>query len=109
MRSAYAYWTAIAQGVAPTAFGRALLDCGVAVFDDLRQGVKNIEFLADPTAGEVRIGSIPPLAASFVSAVADRLSRRHPRIVFHVLSTHTELLHHELSERNLDLLVTQRV
>ena len=97
------------QGVAPTAFGRALLDCGVAVFDDLRQGVKNIEFLADPTAGEVRIGSIPPLAASFVSAVADRLSRRHPRIVFHVLSTHTELLHHELSERNLDLLVTQRV
>ena len=97
------------QGVAPTAFGRALLDCGVAVFDDLRQGVKNIEFLADPTAGEVRIGSIPPLAASFVSAVADRLSRRHPRIVFHVLSTHTELLHRELSERNLDLLVTQRV
>ena len=78
------------QGVAPTKFGRALLDCGVAVFDDLRQGVKNIEFLADPTAGEVRIGSIPPLAASFVSAVADRLSRRHPRIVFHVLSTHTE-------------------
>src|SRR4051794_2113125 len=46
------------QGVEPTTFGRALLDCGVAVFDDLRQGVKNIEFLADPTAGEVRIGSI---------------------------------------------------
>jgi DNA-binding transcriptional LysR family regulator len=97
------------QGVEPTKYGRALLDCGVAVFDDLRQGVKNIEFLADPTAGEVRIGSIPPLAASFVSAIADRLSRRHPRIVFHVLSTHTELLHRELSERNVDLLVTQRV
>ena len=97
------------QGVEPTEYGRALLDCGVAVFDDLRQGVKNIEFLADPTAGEVRIGSIPPLAASFVSAVADRLSRRHPRIVFHVVSTDTELLHRELSERNVDLLVTQRV
>ena len=25
------------QGVEPTEFGRALLDCGVAVFDDLRQ------------------------------------------------------------------------
>src|SRR5215203_6568947 len=91
------------------ALGRALLDCGTAVFDDLRQGVKNIEFLADPTAGEVRIGSIPPLAASFVSAVADRLSRRHPRIVFHLVSTHTELLHRELTERNVDLLVAQRV
>ena len=42
-------------------------------FDELRQGVKDIEFLADPTAGEVRIGTTPPLAASFVSAVIDRL------------------------------------
>jgi hypothetical protein len=32
------------------------------VFDDLRRGVKNIEFLADPTAGEVRIGTIHALA-----------------------------------------------
>jgi DNA-binding transcriptional LysR family regulator len=97
------------QGVEPTEFGRALLDCGAAVFDDLRQGVKSIEFLADPTAGEVRIGSIPPLAASFVSAVADRLSRRHPRMVFRVVSTETEALHRELSERNVDLLLTYRV
>ena len=75
------------QGVEPTEYGRALLDGGVAVFDDLRQAVKNIEFLADPTAGEVRIGSTPFLAASFVSAVVDRLSRRYPRIVFHVVAT----------------------
>ena len=74
------------QGVEPTEYGRALLDCGVAVFDDLRQGVKNIEFLADPTAGEVRIGSKPFVAASFVSAVVDRLSRRYPRIVFHLVA-----------------------
>src|SRR3954447_9166971 len=97
------------QGIEPTEYGRALLDCGTAVFDDLRQGVKNIEFLADPNTGEVRIGSIPPLAASFVSAVADRLSRSHPRIMVHVVSTHTELLPDELSERNVDLLVAQRV
>ena len=44
------------QGIEPTEYGRALLDCGAAVFDDLRQGVKNIAFLADPTAGELRIG-----------------------------------------------------
>ena len=74
------------QGIEPTEYGRALLDCGVAVFDDLRQGMKNIEFLADPTAGEVRIGSTTFLAASFVSAVVDRLSRRCPRIVFHLVT-----------------------
>ena len=45
------------RGVEPTAFGRALIKRGVAVFDELRQGVKDIEFLADPTAGELRIGT----------------------------------------------------
>ena len=39
------------RGIEPTEYGRALLDCGVAVFDELRRGVKNIEFLDDPTAG----------------------------------------------------------
>ena len=96
------------QGVEPTEYGRALLDCGVAVFDDLRQGVKNIEFLADPAAGEVRIGCNPFLAASFVSAVIDRLSRRYPRIVFHLVAAQTETLHRELSERNVDLLIARR-
>src|SRR5882757_7326656 len=54
-----------AQGGEPTACGRALLDGGTAVFDELRQPVKNIDFLADPAAGEVRIGSTPSLAESF--------------------------------------------
>src|SRR4051812_40645730 len=43
------------RGVEPTEFGRALLNGGMAMFDELRRAVKNIEFLADPTAGEVRI------------------------------------------------------
>jgi DNA-binding transcriptional LysR family regulator len=93
------------QGVEPTEYGRVLLDCGVAVFDDLRQSVKKIEFLADPAAGEVRIGSTVFLAASFVSALIDRLSRRYPRIVFHLVTGYREALHRELSERNVDLLI----
>jgi DNA-binding transcriptional LysR family regulator len=96
------------QGVEPTEYGRALFDGGVAVFDDLRQAVKNIEFLADPTAGEVRIGCTPILAASFVSAVVDRLSRRYPRIVFHLVTAYLEPLRRELSERNVDLLIVRR-
>jgi DNA-binding transcriptional LysR family regulator len=96
------------QGVEPTAYGRALLNGGVAVFDDLRQAVKNIEFLADPTAGEVRIGCTPILAASFVSAVVDRFSRRYPRMVFHLVTAYLEPLRRELSERNVDLLIVRR-
>jgi len=96
------------QGVEPTVYCRALLDGGVAVFDDLRQAAKNIEFLADPAAGEVRIGCTPLLAASFVSTLIDRLSRRYPRIVFHVVTGYVEALHQELSERNVDLLMVWR-
>jgi DNA-binding transcriptional LysR family regulator len=96
------------RGVEPTKYGRALLDGGAAVFDDLRQAVKNIEFLADPTAGEVRIGCTPLLAASFVSAVIDRLSRRYPRMMFHLVTGYVETLHRELSGRNVDLLIARR-
>jgi len=98
-----------ARGVEPTAYGRALLDGGTAVFDDLRQAVKNIQFLADPAAGEVRIGSIVPVAASLVAAVVDRVSRRHPRIVFHLVTAQTDALHRELHERKLDLLVARKL
>jgi len=50
------------RGIVPTPYGRALIRRSIAAFDELRQGVKDIEFLADPTAGEVRIGprSRPP-------------------------------------------------
>jgi DNA-binding transcriptional LysR family regulator len=96
------------QGVAPTEFGRALADGGTVVFDDLRHIVTKIEFLADPEAGEVRIGCNPVLAASFVSAVVERIMRRYPRIVFHLVAARAESLYRDLRERNIDLLVARR-
>lgn len=96
------------NGAEPTIYGAALLKRGITVFDELRQGVKDIEFLSDPTAGEVRIGCNPVLAASFVAAVVDRLSNLYPRIVFHVVVTPTDALHRTLSERNVDLLIAHR-
>src|SRR3954468_6231841 len=41
------------RGVAPTRYGSALLKRGVAVFDELKQGVQDIEFLSNPEAGEL--------------------------------------------------------
>jgi DNA-binding transcriptional LysR family regulator len=97
------------QGIAPTEYGRALLDCGRAVFDDLRQGVKKIELLADPGTGEVRIGSTIYTGETFVTAVIDRLSRGYPRIVFHlVTSDETDTLFRELGERNVDFLIARK-
>jgi DNA-binding transcriptional LysR family regulator len=97
------------QGIEPTEYGRALLDCGTAVFDDLRQGVKWIELLGDPDAGDVRIGSSIYTGETFVTAVIERLSRRHPRIVFHlVTSDETDTLYRELSERKVDFLIARK-
>jgi len=96
------------RGIEPTRYGRALLDGGAAAFDDLRQAVRNIEFLADPTAGDVRIGSSALVAGSFVSALVDQLSQRYPRIVFHLVTGHVEALHRELSGRKVDLVIARR-
>lgn len=94
------------QGVEPTPYGRAVLKHGLAAFDELRQCVKEIEFLTDPTAGEVRIGSIIPLAASFASTIIDRLQRRYPRVAFKLVAGIVENLYRELTVRNIDLLLT---
>jgi DNA-binding transcriptional LysR family regulator len=96
-----------ARGVEPTLYGGALLRGGTIVFDDLGSSVKEIEFLADPTAGEVRIASVESLNAIFIPAVIDRLARKFPRLVFYVHpipapTQHLEVLH----ERSVDLAVT---
>jgi DNA-binding transcriptional LysR family regulator len=97
------------RGVVPTLYGRAVLEHGLAAFDELRQCVKKIEYLTDPEIGEVRIGSIPPLAATFVSAVIERLSQRHPKFQFHVRAGLVEALHRDLIERHIDLFIAWKL
>jgi DNA-binding transcriptional LysR family regulator len=94
------------QGIEPTVYGRALVHCGVAVFDELRHGVKKLEFLVDPTAGELRIGCNETLAAGLVSAIIERLSRQYPRVAVHVVPANREaLLSRELPQRMIELAV----
>jgi len=95
-------------GVTPTEYGRTLLEGGVAVFDELRQAVKKVERLADPSMGNVRIATASFLAMSFVSAVIDRVYRRYPRVVFDIVTLNAERLSRELTERNVDCLITRR-
>jgi DNA-binding transcriptional LysR family regulator len=55
----------------------------------------------------VRIGNTLTSASGFIAAVIDRLSRRHLRIVFDVVLAGPDILHRELNERNLDLVITR--
>jgi len=50
------------RGIEPTRYADALLRRGRIVFDELNQGVRDIEFMSNPTVGEVRIGCPENLA-----------------------------------------------
>jgi len=94
------------RGVEPTLYASALLKRGLVVFDELRQGIKEIEFLADPTVGEVRVGCIESLTAGFMPEVIDQFSRKYPRVLVHVVNTQLATQEfRELRERNVDLML----
>src|SRR5215510_13234911 len=40
------------RGVEPTPYGQALVKRGLTIFDELKQSVRDIESMLDPTAGE---------------------------------------------------------
>src|SRR5262245_17671016 len=94
------------RGVESTIYADALLKRGSVVFDELRQGVRDIEHLADPTVGQVSVGCAESFMAGLLPAIIGRLSRRHPKIVVYAeyaQSATTEF--HELRERNFDLVI----
>ena len=93
------------QGIEPTIYGSALLRRSTVVFDELKQSVRDIEFLVNPSVGEVRIGC--PESHAFVSsAIIDRLSRRYADIVVRVITAQPATLEfRELRERQVDLLI----
>lgn len=94
------------HGIEPTIYGRALIKRGNAIFDDLKQTVAELQFLADPTVGELRVGAAEGLTAGLLPAVIDRLLRQYPRLTLQVAQTvFATTQYRELRERTIDLLV----
>src|SRR5262245_51270499 len=92
-----------AQGVEPTQYGSALIRRGTVVFDELKHGIQDIEYLSDPGAGQVRIGCSPAMSEGIVLAVIEKLVRQYPRIVFHVTTGGTLALFEALRARRIEL------
>ena len=97
------------RGIMPTAYGLALKRRSVAIFNDLRQSVQDIEFLSDPTTGEIRIGTTDPISVALVSPCIDRLSRKYPRMSFHVVANDTAGLYREVTERSVELAICRMI
>ena len=93
------------QGVEATVYGRALLNCGTAVFDDLRQGMQAIAFLSDPTVGQLRVGGAGPFIDGLIPSAIARLADRYPRIECHVIESDPPTLCRMVRERQIDLAI----
>jgi DNA-binding transcriptional LysR family regulator len=93
------------HGAEPTIYGRALAKRGAAIFDELKQGVDELEFLADPTAGELRVGNTEATTASVLPAIIDQLLQQYPRVNLKFFqAVFGTMQYRELRERSIDLL-----
>ena len=100
-----------AQGIEATIYGDALLKRSIAVFDELKQSVRDIEHLADPTVGELRIGFTESLSTTILPAAISNFSQQYPRVAVHFddVSAHAAAtLGPGLRERKYDC-VLQRI
>jgi DNA-binding transcriptional LysR family regulator len=72
------------RGIEPTIYAEAILKRSVAIFDELKQTVRDVQFLADPTKGELRIGCSDASAATIIPQIIERFCEKYPRVVLQV-------------------------
>lgn len=97
-----------AQGVESTIYADALLKRSQVVFDELMQGINDIEFLVNPEVGEVRIACAEFLSADFLPRAISLFSQQYPHVIFSVVQQDTTTLdHHELQGRGVDIVLAR--
>jgi DNA-binding transcriptional LysR family regulator len=78
------------------------------MFDELHQGVRELEHLADPDGGEINLACTETINAGLVAVAMERMSRQYPRVSFGVDSGETPiLLSRYLLERISDFVITR--
>jgi len=94
-----------AQGVEPTIYGGALLKRSVVVFDELKQSIRDIEFLSDATTGEVRIACTQSLEYTLLPEIILRFSEQYPRVEVYADFTGNLREFSKLRERKYDCIL----
>lgn len=94
------------RGVELTIYGRRLLAAGFAVFDELRQGVVEIEHRANPAAGDLSFGCNEASTLGVAPTIIARVRREHPAFFMRVVLVNTaEQQRHELSQRTIEFAI----
>ena len=73
-----------ARGVEPNIYGRALLRRWAVAFDELKQGINDIQSLMGSTAGELRIGCTEGVASAILQPIIETFTARHPSVCLRV-------------------------
>jgi DNA-binding transcriptional LysR family regulator len=94
------------KGIEPTVYGRALLKRGVAAFDELKQAIRDIEFLSDPARGELNIACPGSIARSLAPRMVERFMEAYPSIVMRVDAVANPQLFPGLHDRTYDVYLT---
>jgi DNA-binding transcriptional LysR family regulator len=95
-----------ARGVEPTVYGRALLKRGLAIFDELRQGVNDIKSLNDPGVGNIRIGATAAALETLLPEFISRYTEQYPRVVLHIDNVPRDAMYTSgLRDRKYDLIM----
>jgi len=92
------------RGVVPTVYGRALLARGRAAFDELKQGIRDIECLSDPTAGELKIGCQEAIAA-ILPPIIESFCLHYPGTILDVHDEEFDRAAAKLRDRSLDFIL----
>jgi DNA-binding transcriptional LysR family regulator len=95
------------RGVTPTIYGRALLARGQSAFDELRQGLQEIEFLSDAKTGEIKVGCQEAIAA-ILAPVVESYAQHYPGVVLDLYEEEFDRYAARLRNRTLDI-VLQRL
>jgi DNA-binding transcriptional LysR family regulator len=94
------------RGVTLTESGRILVARGRVIFDEVREGLKDIEAVADPAQGDLRIGVADPLTVVVAEVIAE-LSSKYPRTTYQVTINDATTTLRQLRDRELDIVLTR--
>lgn len=98
------------RGVQPTTYGREMLERSLAAFDELKQGIRTIEFMADARVGEIRVGCAESVGSAILPPIMQRFSQQYPGMAVEVLQLVTPTLElPELFDRSLDVVLARVV
>jgi DNA-binding transcriptional LysR family regulator len=91
------------RGVEPTLYGTAFHRRTIAIFDELKQSSRDLQFLADPTVGDLRIGYQESVSAAVLVPAIRRFSARYPGVAMHTADLPSAALQlSELRARRFD-------